>query len=463
MTKITRIIILIFIGCVGLIQAGEWKYKKWEVHQENMNYIKYITHGKVVHENTFGFVKETSNCKSDILWLTIYTQNKVENINGKIAQIEISTDKGSFKINARVIDIVHLTPNANIIIFSDFLANEHFIELLRAAEEAKITILAPKEVVQSFDIPYEKFSLSGFTANYLKAVDACTNPDVLNTSSTTKKKNKKISTDIVKKLNGIWISNRYYESGNCGKTGDFDTSSLHVKITYPVVIIEDKETSKKYTYEITKHFGSTYMSVYKKSDAYNDPMHWGSCGGSIRIPYLPIYDMFILKSDSTDKIIKMVLSQNEKGDSILIMDIWSDLDFSLNNINDYQNSKLSLIEDGYILKKKDIGEEKKEVMHKLTGCVATEIKILKPIKSERSWSASEMREGGYSSDLLYSPKTIVFGNRTYYFHSRSKDKNLLIYESKDEKFDKTTAWFLPKERALLISTDKAIMKIECHK
>jgi len=161
--------------------------------------------------------------------------------------------------------------------------------------------------------------------------------------------------DYIELLKGQWISEKYYESSSCGKTGNFKTDSLSLKFNYPLVVIENVETNKIYTYTISEIVNTSYDKVYKNSEEYNDPQSvWGSCGGKIDIPYYDSYIFFKLKDIQSNKKLHLVYSQDNKGNNSFIIDLWSNLDFDLENITaiDQKNEKdIQLISDGYILKK----------------------------------------------------------------------------------------------------------------
>lgn len=137
---------------------------------------------------------------------------------------------------------------------------------------------------------------------------------------------------VLDNLNGQWISNRYYESGNCGKTGSFDTSGLQAIIAYPNVTLINKETSKKYTYKIASSETTSFNNVYHNSDAFKDPRSmWGTCGGALKLPYYSQYHFITLvQSGSTEykEQIYMVYTSNKAGDESLIIDLWSDLNYA---------------------------------------------------------------------------------------------------------------------------------------
>ncbi len=152
-----------------------WSYKKWEMRQDNY-YIRYITNGKVAKGNQFGFVKSSTDCSLNILWLSIYTMETEENIKkfiGKSGIFEVSVDREKFTIESSISEVHKFTENSSIVLFNDFSANENFISLLKKGTEISFRIIGSTDLVKLFDVPSEQFSLEGFTAAYLKATERC--------------------------------------------------------------------------------------------------------------------------------------------------------------------------------------------------------------------------------------------------------------------------------------------------
>ena len=182
MKKFIKIIILVTISInIFASSAMEWKYKEWRVFKSDDGLIKYTTKGEVAQGNEFGFIKKTGNCSNDELWLTIYTTKKdIEKLKSKSATLEVVADKVKFTIEVNILSVFSLTSTSSVVLFSSFIANNNFIELLKKSSEVTFTVVAPTNIVKAFDIPYETFSLNGFTANYVKATEACKDPSVLN-------------------------------------------------------------------------------------------------------------------------------------------------------------------------------------------------------------------------------------------------------------------------------------------
>ena len=159
---------------VSEVQVNEWKYKEWKIEKINSNLLLYVTNGQVAHGNEFGFLKATDNCLPNRLYLRIAsTDKRIINFKGKFIIFEVVVDEVKFKIETKISEVHPLTSILNIVEFSSFHANDKFTNLLRKGHKITFTINAPNEIVNSFDIPYETFSLNGFTANYLKAFEAC--------------------------------------------------------------------------------------------------------------------------------------------------------------------------------------------------------------------------------------------------------------------------------------------------
>ncbi len=155
---------------------------------------------------------------------------------------------------------------------------------------------------------------------------------------------------LLKSLNGVWNSIRYHEASFCGETGSFDSKSLLIDFEYPNVKIKNMNTQKEYRYKIIQSISSTYTDVF-----YKNTTTWGSCGGEINLPYYGQYHFIILKEISTNKLINMAYTKNQKGDSSFVIELSPNLDYELDKKDtDYisnQKKELYVITDGYSLER----------------------------------------------------------------------------------------------------------------
>ena len=93
-------------------------------------------------------------------------------------RIEVANEV--FTVGIDLTNVHPFTSDIDVALFTNFLANKHFIDLLKKGEEISISMVGPPQIVEAFDLPNELFKLNGFSANHLKAVEACKDPTVLN-------------------------------------------------------------------------------------------------------------------------------------------------------------------------------------------------------------------------------------------------------------------------------------------
>ena len=151
----------------------EWTNKDWSVASK-VGRIFYITHGSAVWGHEFGFFKNSGSCGGDILWISFSSDNdKVLDFVGKIVQFRINVDGQSYDVNLNMLDANKLTPVTKVMLFTNFVAGDKFIDLLNKGHKVSIKIIGPKEFVKFLDIPEDSFSLDGYIASRLKAKDIC--------------------------------------------------------------------------------------------------------------------------------------------------------------------------------------------------------------------------------------------------------------------------------------------------
>jgi hypothetical protein len=178
-----KIIILLTIILLNYLSAetesNTWKYKKWEVSNKN-NLIRSITHGQMVWGHEFGIIRSKQKCNQNLLWLTWSTYEKnLEKYKGKEVEFLIKIDKTSFNIKADIKTVFQFSSLMDVALFTNFVINDNFINLLKKGSTMEISIVSPQEIAKQFDIKNEIFSLDGFVANYIKSIEACKDPKVL--------------------------------------------------------------------------------------------------------------------------------------------------------------------------------------------------------------------------------------------------------------------------------------------
>lgn len=170
------ICLLSFFVCYKVVAFEVlWEYKAWETESITEGEYRYTTNGEIVHGHEFGFIVYRSSCSTNILWLTISTNEKglSEHI-GDDVKISISVDGqlGAI-IETPLASVYKFTSSMDIALFTNFVASERFINALKKGKTVGFGIVGPKEISSKFDVPMENFSLSGFSAHHVKAKEAC--------------------------------------------------------------------------------------------------------------------------------------------------------------------------------------------------------------------------------------------------------------------------------------------------
>ena len=161
-----------------------WDYKDWSVITKN-NIARYTTNGNAVHGHQFAFVKVAGGCSADFLWISLSTHEKgMENLEGRDAAIQMRVGDEQFQIEVPLVSVAELTPGINIALFTNFVAGDAMISLLKTGQRIEVTIVSPEGLASKFDIPAETFSLNVFTAARLKTREICEGLETLTCSPT---------------------------------------------------------------------------------------------------------------------------------------------------------------------------------------------------------------------------------------------------------------------------------------
>ena len=174
------ILLLCFVLMTNYTYANEksWEYKDWNVSTHD-KFVRYMTNGDTVHGHQFGFIKMIGNCNRDLLWISWSTyEDGIEAFKGSDAIIQLRIGETQIQIEVPILSVYNFTPLLKVIGFSNFIAGEKLISLLKKEHTVEVTIIAPKELVAKLDVTTDTFSLNGYTATALKSVEFCTAPKV---------------------------------------------------------------------------------------------------------------------------------------------------------------------------------------------------------------------------------------------------------------------------------------------
>jgi hypothetical protein len=149
-------------------EQDTWQINKFE------NFVRYVTHGTVVHGHQFGFVMQPRKCEVNELWLTWSSYNsEAAKLVGSDVMLLIDVDDTEFKIRTNLETAQEFFPGSGMIIalFEGFIVVPEFIDLLSESKKIGITISGPGS--QFFDLPHDEFSLAGFTVARQQAKKSC--------------------------------------------------------------------------------------------------------------------------------------------------------------------------------------------------------------------------------------------------------------------------------------------------
>ena len=139
----------------------DW-YEGWSVEKRPNNKATYLTHGRVVWGHEFGFYKNPTDCKGDILWLSFSARDeKVKDFSRKIVTVSLDIDGEIFKVQLEMFyaGIIGFT---QVMHFSNWLAGEQLMNALEKGHYVTVKILEPKGLEALLDIKEDEFGLKGF-------------------------------------------------------------------------------------------------------------------------------------------------------------------------------------------------------------------------------------------------------------------------------------------------------------
>ena len=94
----------------GSAFAGDfWEHKNWSVDRHGQ-FIRYTTHGSVVHGHEFGFLLRSGDCR-EVLWLSWSTSDDgIHDLSGERARFELELDGTVGVLSAPLSLVNELTP-----------------------------------------------------------------------------------------------------------------------------------------------------------------------------------------------------------------------------------------------------------------------------------------------------------------------------------------------------------------
>ena len=166
---------------LGLMQVGTasaegfWERGDWSVHRIG-EFVRYTTHGSVVHGHEFGFLLRSGDCR-EVLWLSWSTYDEgIYELSGERTRFELELDGTPGVLTAPLGMVRELTPGlpmTKVMVFSDVLLRPEFMRELEKGRDLDVRVVGPDEMLKVLDVSEDQFSLMGFTATRLKAREWC--------------------------------------------------------------------------------------------------------------------------------------------------------------------------------------------------------------------------------------------------------------------------------------------------
>jgi hypothetical protein len=165
----------------GLMQVSTasaesfWEHMDWSVARLG-EFVRYTTHGSVVHGHEFGFLLRSGDCR-EALWLSWSTYDEgIYELSGERARIELELDGTLGVLSAPLGLVRELTPQlpmTKVMVFSNVLLRPEFMRELEKGRDLDVRVVGPDEMLKVLDVSEDQFSLMGFTATRLKAREWC--------------------------------------------------------------------------------------------------------------------------------------------------------------------------------------------------------------------------------------------------------------------------------------------------
>lgn len=167
-------LMVVFAGVqTNILPQVEGATEEFWIVEQQIGKVFYKTYGKIIGGDEFGFFKDPSDCKTDILWLSFSSPTAdVKKLEGQDVIIVLNVDGKDFAIELPLLRVASRGVT-HVMMFSNWVPDEELIEVFKKGRSLKLTIMDPQELTTLLDITENTFSLKGFTAKRQEAEAVC--------------------------------------------------------------------------------------------------------------------------------------------------------------------------------------------------------------------------------------------------------------------------------------------------
>jgi TPR repeat protein len=172
------------------VVSEKWEHKDWATnYYPDMGLVRFISHGLILYSHQFGFIKQSGNCDTDILWISwpAYDE-KVKIFEGKEMTLKMDVDGTSFEIPIELLVLNTIFRDSMIMNFTNSSGESQFTDLIKKGKKVTVSIVGPENFEEYLGALSPSFSLNGFIANQLKAKEFCEKQEVNTRNKLTKEK-----------------------------------------------------------------------------------------------------------------------------------------------------------------------------------------------------------------------------------------------------------------------------------
>ena len=165
----------VFFASAGVTFANNksWEYKDWSVSGLNWG-IKFAAQGTRVYGHEFGFIKKPQSCERDLLWISWSAYGvDIKSVVEDGGTVSLIIDDIAYHLEAPTGFAYPLTEAMTLFAFTGSVASENLVALLGKGKIVHVSIGSPAVLLNKLDITTDTFSLEGYIATRLKALEFC--------------------------------------------------------------------------------------------------------------------------------------------------------------------------------------------------------------------------------------------------------------------------------------------------
>ncbi len=146
--------------------------RSWTMQPHKERFF-YFARGQAVRGQEFGFFKDPADCSLDTLWLTLSSSRPgVNEYAGREVTLVVRVDGQDTPLSVPLVN-VGSSGFAYVLIFTNYQAEEDFLQSLAKGKQVNIRMTAPEPLRDLLDVRQEDFVLEGFDSSRRAAAAAC--------------------------------------------------------------------------------------------------------------------------------------------------------------------------------------------------------------------------------------------------------------------------------------------------